>query len=408
MRRARLTRRGWALLGASVGLFAGGRILGTVELWVVATTGVALVVASLAWARTRPVDLEIRRTVQPARLHVGVEGRVELTAANRSGGSTPVQSVTDTFDDGRRAARFLLPPIPDGESVRAAYRLPTAHRGRYPIGPLTVALSDPFGLAKSTAVAVGVDEVIVRPRVYDVLAPPDAPGRHAATADTVRASRFAADGEDFLTLREYEVGDDLRRVHWRSSARVDELMVRIDETRTRANATVVLDTRASAHDGVSFERAVEAAASVVARLASMRRRVEVVTSTGETLGDAATGDAPMVMDRLAQIEPSTRNRLVEVIAGLRRRQRTGVLVIVTGSTSDDEFASLASLSSQYGVVTVVSTRAPVNATPSATVAASPNVVHVDATRTPFASAWNEAVSRWTFATPSLPGSRSPR
>jgi uncharacterized protein (DUF58 family) len=404
MRGAGLTRRGWALLGASIGLLVGGRMLGAVELIVLGTTSIVLLAGSLGWARTRHIDIDMRRSVQPPRLHVGAEGRVDLSAENRSARATPVQHITDVFDDGRRAARFIVPPIPPGDIARAAYRVPTSRRGRYPIGPLTLGLFDPFGLARSSQLATGIDEVIVRPRIHDIVAPPDAPGRHAATADTVRASVFSADGEDFLTLRDYEIGDDLRRVHWRSTARVGELMVRQDETRARAHATVLLDTRASAYDIVSFELAVEAAASIVAKLATLRRRVEVVTSNGQTLGDAATGDAPLVMDRLAQIRLDTGDRLLSVVAGLAGRQRTGVLVVVTGATTDEEFAKLAGLSTRYGVVTIVSTKA----TAGREAFLAPSLVHVDAAHVPFPTAWNEAVSRWTLPGTSAPGSRSPR
>ena len=70
-------------------------------------------------------------------------------------------------------------------------------------------------------------------------------------------------GDEFVTLREYELGDDLRRVHWRSTARTGELMIRQDEARWRSRAAVVLDVQPGAHDAASFEVAVEAAASVV-------------------------------------------------------------------------------------------------------------------------------------------------
>ena len=73
-------------------------------------------------------------------------------------------------------------------------------------------------------------------------------------------------GDEFLTLREYELGDDLRRVHWRSTARTGELMIRQDEARWRSRAAVVLDVQPGGHDAESFEVAVEAAASVTARL----------------------------------------------------------------------------------------------------------------------------------------------
>ena len=95
-------------------------------------------------------------------------------------------------------------------------------------------------------------------------------------------------GDEFLTLREYELGDDLRRVHWRSTARTGELMIRQDEARWRSRAAVVLDVHPDGHDDESFEVAVEAAASVVARLVRLQRRVEVVTSAARCSAPAAT------------------------------------------------------------------------------------------------------------------------
>ena len=115
-------------------------------------------------------------------------------------------------------------------------------------------------------------------------------------------------GDEFVTLRDYEVGDDLRRVHWRSTARTGELMIRQDEARWRSRAAVVLDVQPGAHDAASFEVAVEAAASVTARLARLRRRVELITSAGEVLG---TGGDPRhdVIDVLATVGPDDRDRL---------------------------------------------------------------------------------------------------
>ena len=74
-----LTRRGWSLAGAALGLAVAGRLLGTVELWIL-TTGIALLlVTSMVWARSRRYELVARRAVRPARLYVGGDGRVDLT-----------------------------------------------------------------------------------------------------------------------------------------------------------------------------------------------------------------------------------------------------------------------------------------------------------------------------------------
>ena len=88
----------------------------------------------------------------------------------------PTLSVSDAFDRGRRSARFLLAPLEPGEVARAAYRLPTDRRGRFEIGPLRATVGDPFGLASRTRRILGIEEVIVFPRVHDIMALPETGG----------------------------------------------------------------------------------------------------------------------------------------------------------------------------------------------------------------------------------------
>jgi uncharacterized protein (DUF58 family) len=400
-----LTRRGWSLAGAGLGLAVAGRLLGTVELWILTTGIVVLLATSMLWARSRRYDLVARRVVHPARLHVGGEGRVDLTLANRSGRTTPLLVVTDVFDDGRRAARFVLPPLPADETARAAYRLPTTRRGRFRVGPLAVSASDPFGLARRTWTLSTVSDVLVCPRVHDILAPRQAGGRLVASVETVHARAQAADGEEFLTLREYEVGDDLRRVHWRSTARVGELMIRQDEAQWRARALVVLDARAAAHDAKSFETAVEATASVVDRLTRMRRRVEVLASNGQSLGLPTARSGWAVMDRLATIEPGGDDRLAGLLASLRAHRRAALVVAVVGSLGPVELDALGALTA-HGTVVVVGTRPGIEPPPA--LVAWSGLIVVDAARTPFPVAWNQAMTRWHLAPPRSPHSPSPR
>jgi uncharacterized protein (DUF58 family) len=388
-----------------LGLGVAGRLLGTVELWVVATGIVVLLATSAMWARTRRYELVARRVVHPARLHVGGEGRVDLTLATRSSRTTPLLIVTDVFDNGRRAARFVLPPLPPGETARAAYRLPTTRRGRFRIGPLAVSVSDPFGIARRTWTLPGVNEALVCPRVHEILAPRQAGGRQVASIESVHARAQAADGEEFLTLREYEVGDDLRRVHWRSTARVGELMIRQDEAQWRARSLVVLDTRADAHDPRSFEIAIEAAASVVDRLTRVRRRVEVLASNGQSLGVPTVRSGSAVMDRLATIEPGGEDRLAAMLASFRAHRSAAFLVAVVGSLSAVELDALGALSA-HGTVVVVTTRPGVEPPP---LVALSGLLVVDAAGAAFPDAWNQAMTRWHLAPPPhSPRSPSPR
>ncbi len=111
-----------------------------------------------------------------------------------------------------------------------------------------------------------------------------------------------------VTVREYRRGDDLRRVHWRSSARVGELMVRREEQPWQSRATVFLDNRARSHRGQglssSLESAVTAAASVALHLSQRGFMVRLTTATGEHEATSwhmreATSNARPLLESLA-------------------------------------------------------------------------------------------------------------
>jgi uncharacterized protein (DUF58 family) len=385
-----LTRRGWSLTGAAFGLVIGSYLLGTIEMLVVGLAALLLVLGAATWLRFQaPLDLAVSRRVHPDRLHVGSEGRIDLLVENLGGRSTPLLAATDWFDDGRRAARFLVPPLAAGATARAAYRVPTRRRGRYRVGPLAIAVTDPFGVARRTEPSAGEAELVVRPRVHDILAPVAVGSRISAEHEATAARAVVSDlGDEFVTLREYELGDDLRRVHWRSTARTGELMIRQDEARWRSRAAVVLDVSSGAHDATSFEVAVEAAASVTARLARLRRRVEVITSAGAVLG---TGGDPRhdVIDVLATVGPDDHDdRLVSVFEQLRAHRRVDLVVAVLGRVTPDALRALGTFGG-IGVVVVLTQ-------PAALVPRS-SVLVVDASATPFATAWNETLARTTRA-----------
>ena len=170
-----LTRRGWSLLGASTGLYIGSRILGLVQLVVLAGAGLLLLGVAALWVRFHPVQLAARRHLRE-RLQVGVDGRVDVTVESTGDRRLPTVTVSDAFDRGRRSARFLLAPLEPEETARAAYRLPTDQRGRFELGPLRATVGDPFGLASHTKRVLGTEEVIVFPRVFEIMSLPETGG----------------------------------------------------------------------------------------------------------------------------------------------------------------------------------------------------------------------------------------
>ncbi len=389
-----LTHRGWSLLGGAIGLLAGGRLLGLEQLWVLATAAFVALLGAVVWTSTRTVDVSATRHVV-RRLQVGVDGRVDLTVVSAGDDdhkysrrhATPLVTLTDAFDGGRRHARFLLSPLAPGTTARAAYRVPTERRGRYEIGPLRASIGDPFGLSTRTWRAAGLDEVIVQPRIHDLMSLPEGGGEDLDSDDPRVVGRLDVTGE-FLNLREFAPGDDLRRVHWKSTARHQRLMIRQDESRRRAPVLVLLDVRSSAHDRASFELAVEAVASIVHGLERDQRRVEVRTTAGERLGQAGRRHLASLMDELAVIETSG---LPRIATG---RARPSTVVAVLGRPREGDLFVLERLTGRRGMLAVVVTRPDGNQAPAlATRRTVPLAVTVTPER-PFPVAWNEAVIRW--------------
>jgi uncharacterized protein (DUF58 family) len=392
-----LTRRGGSVLGAAIGLYAGGRIVGLGQLDTLAAMAATLLAVAALWASRQRVDLTVERTV-PERLTVGAEGRVDLTV--RAGAHRlPPLLVTDQFDGGRRSARLRTPPLRPAEQARAAYRVPTERRGRFLLGPLRVSVTDPFGLVQRAVGRGPTDEVLVYPRVHELAPVPETVGSDL-DPDTAPLRRRPDAGTEFLTLREYQVGDDLRRVHWRSTARRDELTIRQDESRRRAPVLVVLDVRPAAHSFASFERAVEAAASILAVLDRTGRDCELVASSGERLGTPGRRHLVSVLDELAVVEPHGADRMNPTVL----RRRASMVIAVVGRLASNEHATLCAMPATGGRLVVVDTTGSARGAPQA----APRVrrLVVDAsTDGGFPHSWNQTILAWQ-GPPTHPAPRS--
>ncbi len=155
---------------------------------------------------------------------------------------------------------------------------------------------------------------------------PGAASREARMG-SMQASRVPV-GLDFFGLREYEVGDDLRRVHWRSTARTGELMLRQDEMPWEARSTILLDTRPSTHHGESFERAVEIAASLATAMCRGRRQVRFMTTGGVDIRSSGVDRYAQIMEYLAGASVETYVRWDQVMEGLRRSAEGPLAAIV--------------------------------------------------------------------------------
>ena len=160
-------------------------------------------------------------------------------------------------------------------------------------------------------------------------------------------------GDDFYALRPYVVGDDLRRIHWPSTARHDELLVRQQEQPWQGRTTVLLDVRRAAHDAASLETAVSAAASVVSANSARRDLVRLLTTDGADSGfGSGTAHLQALLEHLAVIQAAGSASL-RTMLDIVQRDGQGSLVLVVGDTVEDELRSTARLRQRFGLVLIV-------------------------------------------------------
>jgi len=335
------TRRGWATLGLGLALVGGGRVLGALELFVLGTGAVAVVALGVASVRLTALDLAVDRVVRPRRLHAGGTGSVVLVLTNP--GARPSPPVTGRerllvagTDPGTgalaRSVSFQLGPLTPGRGETVSYRV-AVPRGLYRAGPLEVAAADPWGMARRSRSAGGTATITVYPRVEPVPVPPGSGGPRSGRDG--RRAATPGGGQDFAALRPYEVGDDLRRVHWPSTARQDDLVVRHTEQPRQGRTTVLCDLRARAHpDPAAFERTLSLAASVACACLEGPgggRSVRLVTTDGY---DSGPGDgrahAEAILTHLALATP-TAHDLAPVAAEVLGAEAPLVLTTEAGA-----------------------------------------------------------------------------
>lgn len=367
MRRALsyLTVRGRCLVGAGVAMLLGGILLGERALAQLAVFLLVLPLLSAGTVTRQRFRLSARRTVAPPRVPRGATAEVVLELANvdtRPGG---LWMLTEQLPPDLGASpEFLVDRLGAGEVTSLRYRVPGSRRGRYVLGPLRLRLLDPFGLVERGAVGSDTASVLVVPRVLPLGTGGPAAG-HGGGGEGSRRS-IAVHGEDDVSTREYRHGDDLRKVHWRATARTGELMVRLEERPWRAQATLLLDTRTCAHviaprsvagsraapvagpagdpcpPPDSLEWLVEAAAAIGTALAGRGAVLRTVTDVEELTPDSGRGrlGPDDLLDRLATLRPSRGTGLGAGIELLCRAAGDGPVVCLLGAVGPDDVVDL--------------------------------------------------------------------
>jgi uncharacterized protein (DUF58 family) len=331
-----LTTRGRCLLAAGFAAALCAVVLNERDLLRVAAFVIAMPVLAALLASRAKVGLHATRLLFPSRVQVGSSTEVRLDL--RSTGRLPSGGLL--LEDGLPYAlgsrpRFVVERLPRTSVTALRYPLQPVMRGIQQVGPLMARVTDPFGLAEFDRELAGRSRLVVVPRVVPLTGLPGGSGMGAGDDGSIRLR--AGQGEDDAVVREYRHGDDLRKVHWRSTARRDELMVRVEERPWRGGTTVLLDHRLVAHRGAgptaSIEWAVSLAASICLHLHRFGHQVRLVAEDGQVLAggssDGGHSDA-VVLDALAALQPSHRRELASAIDPGAGQE---VIAILGGSTA---------------------------------------------------------------------------
>jgi uncharacterized protein (DUF58 family) len=320
--RLRPTTRGWGLAFAGVAVMLVGVFLGAVDLVRIGSLALLLVVgAAIGVGMLDPGRgrhrLSIMRSTTPNPVHAGEEALVDvvITATDqaarvRLAGLRFAEQAATELSAGRplraRVAR-------SAQRVTVSYTVQAARRGRWPLGPLVVTRTDPFGVARTTATLGDPAEVVVWPAVVPLPTPSDVlvgePDRVALGARTPST--------DDASLRDYREGDDLRRVHWSSSARRGALMVRSDERAGMRPVSVLLDLPARA---TALEWTISLAASMALAMLDAGHPVRLVGGSGPDAG-ATTRRSPVGFVH-ARTGPAVRAALLDRTVDLESPRTT--------------------------------------------------------------------------------------
>jgi uncharacterized protein (DUF58 family) len=346
------TRRGWSAFAAGLGFWIAARFIGSDDLHMVAVGLTVLPFLAALFVQWNRVRLDIHRHLSAPRVHTGARVVVALDLSNQGSITTPFLLLEDALSPALgKPARLVVAGVPPGSRQRVSYSVVTRHRGRYTIGPLSISISDPFGLARVRMQTSTQNDLIVYPAVEELEA--WTLGMQGAGAGESTVRHLFRSAAEFYTMREYVTGDDLRRIHWPSVARTGHLMIRQDESNRRSMATIFLDNRSGAM-GVDaspgFEKGVSVAASIGRLLLHEGFAVHLATLDSEPMLVSET----VLLETLASVTTVRTAGIGESLTRLRSAARSDTsLALVTAPPQGPELGTMSHIGTGFGRKLVV-------------------------------------------------------
>lgn len=315
---------GIAALVVAAGAWVTGLVLGWLEVLVVAIVLTVALVAAIVFVLGR-LRYDVTLTLTQSRVTVGdpAVGRLDV----RNAASRPLLPSVMELPVGRGTAAFPVPRMRGGGTHEEIFRVPTRRRSVITVGPVKSVRADPLGLLRREVTWTDSQELYVHPAVKNLASSStgllrDLEGR--ATTDLTDSDI------SFHALREYAPGDDLRHIHWKTTARTGTLMVRQFEETRRSHLAVLLSTRAQDYaDDEEFELAVSVCGSLGLQAIKEDRGVTVLVHTGSLRGDHHT----RLLDDLSRVEPvHSHSKLVDLARGVGSSSASAsVIAFVVGS-----------------------------------------------------------------------------
>jgi uncharacterized protein (DUF58 family) len=307
-----LTRRGRSILALGLGVYVVAWAFGSRPLYPVATGLLLVVVVAWVWVRLADRPFRVRRG-WGERDHVEGDDVPVLVELIPSGSVLPA-SVTLVERAGRLGEqRHLFRQ--SGRRLIVRYLLEGLPRGRYVFAEVRADLADPFGLERAVVPLPAPGALLVYPRLERLDRLFSESGAHSHDGRRLLLRRPS--GFELHSVREYEQGESLRRVHWPSTARRGQLMVKELEDAPRDEVAVLLDADAQAVVGESFDVQVRAAGSIVdAYVRRGRRAVLVVNSEQRELQQvhSPAADWRRALELLAAVEPTGHSSAARLLA----------------------------------------------------------------------------------------------
>ena len=335
------------MAAAAVVLLALGAVADYPELVALALAALACLVIAALWMLLRP-DLAASREIRPERVTAGEPAFGVITLTNEARRRSPPIRAEEAVAAAR--VPVAIPSLAPGATYTGTYPLPTEARGVFQVGPLTIGHSDPLRLMQVGRAYNTYSTLFVHPRVRQV-AP--VPTGHTRDMDGPTSSFSQHGGIAFHSLREYVPGDDWRLVHWKSTARTGDLMVRHNVVPNQPRLIVVLDTSSRPYADGSFEDAVSAAASLA--LAAIRDGfpLELRTTGGQSMAADRGEGGTAALDLLAAASASPDDPGLVALPNLVSFGESEAMGVITGQPEAAALAVLPAIRRHVLMVSLV-------------------------------------------------------